>query len=71
MVIVGPILLQSDAHQLKIRPNPDPGCLVELGFLGLVLHVEIAHSTDVQHMTETSFNGTYDRKTHVRLMAYL
>jgi len=59
-----------DAHEIKVRPDPDPGRLVELGFLGSVLHVEIPHSIDVQQMTETSFNGTYNPMTHVRLMAY-
>ena len=51
-----------DAHEMKIRPDPEPGCSVELGFLGSVVHVEIPHSIDVQ-MAETSF------KTHVRPIA--
>lgn len=59
-----------DAREIKIRPNPDPGRLVHLGFLGSVLHVEIPHSIDVQQMTETSFNGMYNPMIHVRLMSY-
>lgn len=51
---------------MKIRPNPNAGETVELGFLGTVLQVEIPHSLDAQQVAETSsFNEKYNPKAHV------
>lgn len=48
------------------RRDPSPGCTLELGFLGSVIHVEIPHSSDAQQLTETSsFNERYDPRSHI------
>lgn len=51
----------------KGRCDPTPGRTVEVGFLGTALHLEIPNTVDDQQLTETSsFQETYDLRTHVR-----
>lgn len=54
------------ANDEKSRSDPKPGETLELGFLGMVINVEIPHTIDQFQLTETSsFNEKYDPKLHV------
>ena len=52
------------------RPDPTPSGILELGFLGSVLQVEIPHSIDAQQVIQSSFIQRYDPKAHVRLAPF-
>ncbi|KAF5392310.1 hypothetical protein D9757_001611 [Collybiopsis confluens] len=54
-------------RSLKERPDPTPGTLLEIGFLGTVLHVELPHLGDgAQQLTETKhFKGNHNPKLHI------
>lgn len=54
---------------LEARPDPTPGTLLEIGFLGTVLQVEIPHSgDDAQQIRATiSKKNDFDPKLHVSL----
>ncbi|KAF9007539.1 hypothetical protein BDQ17DRAFT_1238106 [Cyathus striatus] len=61
----GTPMLEAACHNIATWYDPVPG-VVELGFLGTVLHVEIPNSNDEQQITETAaFIEKYDPKLHI------
>lgn len=55
----------------KYRHDPTPGSTLELGFLGVVLCVELPLTNDEQQFTETSpFVEKYDPRHHVRNLTF-
>ncbi|KAJ4480145.1 hypothetical protein J3R30DRAFT_3701503 [Lentinula aciculospora] len=63
----GTPMLEAACHNIATWPDPTPGTLLELGFLGTVLHVEIPHSgNDAQQISATVFkNENFDPKLHI------
>ncbi|XP_006459032.1 hypothetical protein AGABI2DRAFT_200957 [Agaricus bisporus var. bisporus H97] len=62
----GSPMLEAACHNIATWSDPKPGETLELGFLGMVINVEIPHTIDQFQLTETSsFNEKYDPKLHV------
>ncbi|KAE9409613.1 hypothetical protein BT96DRAFT_984670 [Gymnopus androsaceus JB14] len=56
----------TDAHSSKKRPDPTPGTMLEIGFLGTVLQVEIPHSgDDAQQLSRTMLKEQFNPKLHI------
>ncbi|KAF9266460.1 DUF1630-domain-containing protein [Marasmius fiardii PR-910] len=62
-------MLESACHNIATwfnRPDPIPGAVLELGFLGSVLHSELPPTHDSQQLTDTSsFKQKFDPKLHI------
>ncbi|KAG7089935.1 hypothetical protein E1B28_011565 [Marasmius oreades] len=59
-------MLESACYNIATWPDPIPGAVLELGFLGSVLHSELPPSHDSQQHTDTSsFGQKYDPKLHI------
>ncbi|KIY68703.1 DUF1630-domain-containing protein [Cylindrobasidium torrendii FP15055 ss-10] len=71
--VFGPLFAQHDVpmletacHNIATWPDPTPGTILELGFLGSVLQVEIPQTIDHQQLTETSaFREKYNPQRHI------
>ncbi|KAJ3744021.1 hypothetical protein DFH05DRAFT_1525026 [Lentinula detonsa] len=49
----GTPMLEAACHNIATWPDPTPGTLLEIGFLGTVLHVEIPHTGNAQQISPT------------------
>ncbi|KAJ3712173.1 hypothetical protein C8R42DRAFT_687227 [Lentinula raphanica] len=67
--IFGPLLnehgtpmLEAACHNIATWPDPTPGALLEIGFLGTVIHVEIPHTgNDAQQISNTMLRENHSR----------
>ncbi|KAF9016266.1 DUF1630-domain-containing protein [Hymenopellis radicata] len=63
--IHGVPMLETACHNIATWSDPMPGAILELGFLGSVLHVELPQSIDHQQLTDTSsFREKYNPSIH-------
>ncbi|KIK62649.1 hypothetical protein GYMLUDRAFT_242791 [Collybiopsis luxurians FD-317 M1] len=59
-------MLESACHNIATWPDPTPGTLLEIGFLGTVLHVEIPHSgDDAQQLSGSMVREHFNPKQHI------
>ncbi|KAJ4493064.1 hypothetical protein C8J55DRAFT_556035 [Lentinula edodes] len=63
----GTPMLEAACHNIAMWPDPTPGTVLEIGFLGTVLQVEIPHSgDDAQQIRATiSKKNNFDPKLHI------
>ncbi|KAL0065222.1 hypothetical protein AAF712_007733 [Marasmius tenuissimus] len=62
----GTPMLETACHSIAGWPNPTRGSVLELGFLGSVLYLELPPTIDSQQLTDTSsFKEKYDPKLHL------
>ncbi|KAL0577978.1 hypothetical protein V5O48_004015 [Marasmius crinis-equi] len=65
-------MLETACHSIAGWPNPTGGSVLELGFLGSVVYLELPPTIDSQQLTDTSsFREKYDPKLHLLASAPL